>query len=591
MSRKNHRRGFTLTELLVVCAVIIILMSILIVCVDGLYAYALQVKCQHHLEQIWGACVMYASANQGMYPAAWTYGAAGGTTNCAWNDLLTTLRYLDDKGVIGCPATELPETSGSDIVNTGTPMNNTTTTILGALRWFKNNQQANGSWPIADAANCSDGNPTTSSQSAMALLSFLGFGVNDTHPEFGDCVRRGVQFLCSSAGQNKTTGSFSSSGSYAGYADGLATMAVCEAYRLIQDPDLKEQARAAAQLAVNRLTINVPNVANFNGGYTPYGGGTTGASCDNSVSSWCNQGVIAGHLNGLSVSQTEIDHINNRLNTCWINPRVYSTPVGYVGSTPYYMSSQHPRSYWRMTAATFACRLLNGQERTDADVITQGNWLVSNIAGSSYIDLASEYNLTHAYSDSFGTPAGASAHGGVYYGYYVTLGMFLMGDTAGKKYWTDWANVYIPNLINIKTVVSDTPGQEVYCWPKTLCMYCYCYGGTAFSTALACMALDISVAQYTPGTRYYLAGQLSYGYNRRLGLNRGQPSPDTIAIMDYTRSTADSSDPPSYVATRHGGKANVMFTDGHVRTMTSDELLTTDKTTLKPGLLTPVSGD
>ena len=56
-------RGFSLTELLVVVAVILVLVSILIIGTEAVYSRAMRLKCTHRMEQFWQACLMYASAS------------------------------------------------------------------------------------------------------------------------------------------------------------------------------------------------------------------------------------------------------------------------------------------------------------------------------------------------------------------------------------------------------------------------------------------------------------------------------------------------------------------------------------------------
>jgi len=573
MKKRSSAVGFTLTELLVVCAVIIILMSLLLVCIDGLYAYAIQIKCQHRLEQIWNGCLMYASSNQGMYPQSWNF-----ETGKSWNDQLVSARYLDNDAVIGCPATEMTATGGTATV-VSPVTTGTTTAILDALRWFKSKQQTDGSWwppPEGSYSSCGDGNPNAASHTGFALLAFFGFGITDTHPEFGDTVRRGVQFLSSSTAQNKTTGAFPCGF----YTQGIATMALCEAYRLMQDPVLKQTAKDAAQLGLNYCMVSPPLPL---GGAPPFDGGyVTGSSCstdsaDTSISAWVAQAIAAGLHDGLNVTSDDIAHVNHWLDRCFYKPGrddaiLTGANATYLGATPYRRNSWNlTYSFWRMTAATLSCRLLVGQKPTDTDVLTQANWLVN-------------HNYLTQITAQDGYNKGPSDRQ-LYYTYYATLGMFLMGDTTSQKYWSDWETVFVPKLLEVK--VQD--GDKAY-WPLASDGYLCPYGGTIYATSMACMALEITVAQYTPGTRFYVGGQLSYGYNRQLAQDRRQPSPDTIALMDYMRSEIVSPDPIAYIATRHSGKANVMFVDGHVRTLTLSEL-TAGGQTIRPGLLTPISGD
>ena len=592
-NRRNRRpatAGFTLTELLVVCAVIIILISLLLVCIDGLYSYAIQAKCQHHLEQIWNACLMYASSNQGMYPQSWNY-----ETGKAWNEQLVSARYLDSDAVIGCPATEMIKTAGTATV-TSPVTTGVNTVILDVLRWFKSKQNlSNGSWwppPETPTYTCPDGSHNSASHTGFALLAYFGAGITDAHPEFGDTVKRGVEFLASSAVQNKQTGAFPCGF----YTQGIATMALCEAYRLMQDPGLKQTAHDAAELGLGYLR-NPPlgHAPPFVGGYVTY------TSCnddgtDNSITSFCEQALAAGLHAGLTVTSADVANVLNRLDRAFYKPGraadearltgvggtdnggrdSYGTLSTYLGATPYKRNHWNlVNNFWRQTAATLTCRLLFGQKPTDTDVLTQANWLVSH-------DHLNHITVQDWYSPNPG-------HRQIYYTWYTTVAMYLMGDTPSQHYWSDWEAVYVPKLLDVMVTEGEGDSKKAY-WPLATDSYYSISGGTIYTTALACMSLEIAVTQYTPGSRFYVGGQLSYGYNQQLGQDRRQPTPDTIALMDYTRSVIVSTDPAAYIAPRHGGKANVIFVDGRVRALTTSDL-TSGGATILTGLLTPVPGD
>jgi prepilin-type processing-associated H-X9-DG protein/prepilin-type N-terminal cleavage/methylation domain-containing protein len=80
--------------------------------------------------------------------------------------------------------------------------------------------------------------------------------------------------------------------------------------------------------------------------------------------------------------------------------------------------------------------------------------------------------------------------------------------------------------------------------------------------------------------------RITYGYNNQVGSWAGgsatpqagpaEPS-RMVRILDYEDFIADhdgagSDDPPHYAALRHGGRANVLFVDGHVEALTLAEL-------------------
>ena len=70
MKRWPHDCGLSLTELLVVVSIILILASVMIVTVGGLHGQAVQLQCQHRLEELGKACLAFANEH-GRLPRAY----------------------------------------------------------------------------------------------------------------------------------------------------------------------------------------------------------------------------------------------------------------------------------------------------------------------------------------------------------------------------------------------------------------------------------------------------------------------------------------------------------------------------------------
>ncbi|MFH1731594.1 MAG: H-X9-DG-CTERM domain-containing protein [Planctomycetota bacterium] len=183
--------------------------------------------------------------------------------------------------------------------------------------------------------------------------------------------------------------------------------------------------------------------------------------------------------------------------------------------------------------------------------------------------------------------SGASGYD-VYYIYYATLAFWA----AGGSYWDEWVNGngagfdgYIEPLIARMTNAGTSPdGPMGYYWPPSISCYYHWYGGKIYPTALATIAMEVSVGNYIPGSKYNtsVAGEHSYGYNRQIANDengRRKPAGDTIIMMDYMLSGIDPADDPAKcIAPRHGGKANVLFGDGHVEALEYEDLIEKDLT-------------
>ena len=145
--------------------------------------------------------------------------------------------------------------------------------VLRALRWLKTKQNADGSWSANRPA-----------MTGLALLTFLAHGEVPGRPEFGDCVRRGIEYLMRS--QDKNGFFIGEDGNK--YAHHIATYALCEAYAMTRNPELKEVAEKALIPIIKGQHAN---------GCWDYKIAITDRD-DTSVMGWASQAIKAGYNAG-----------------------------------------------------------------------------------------------------------------------------------------------------------------------------------------------------------------------------------------------------------------------------------------------------
>ena len=114
----------------------------------------------------------------------------------------------------------------------------TEASVLRALRWLKAVQNSDGSWPHNKVA-----------MTGLCILTFLAHGEKPgDSPEFGDTVQKALEYLI--AEQDKTGGGlFTRAGN--GYAHAIATYAMCEAYGMTMNPNVKAAADKGLEVVIN----------------------------------------------------------------------------------------------------------------------------------------------------------------------------------------------------------------------------------------------------------------------------------------------------------------------------------------------------
>lgn len=112
----------------------------------------------------------------------------------------------------------------------------TEVTVLRALRWLKKNQNSDGSWP-----------KTKPAMTGLALLCFLSHAeIPGESEEFGDTVQRAIQYLISSYNGRSFSGTDGNEYSYL-----IAVYALCEAYGMTQNPNIRTVAEAALKRVID----------------------------------------------------------------------------------------------------------------------------------------------------------------------------------------------------------------------------------------------------------------------------------------------------------------------------------------------------
>jgi hypothetical protein len=223
------------------------------------------------------------------------------------------------------------------------------------------------------------------SGTAFGVLPFLAAGIThkpgsgkkaELDDRYVKTVDRAIRYLINKQGRD---------GDFGGnmYSHGLATIAMCEAFGLTSDPNIK----ASAQRAINFIVAaQDPDSGGWR--YQPRQGG------DTSVVGWQVMALKSGQMSGLNVPTITLKGAEKWLDACETSDK---GGYGYVG----------PQATPTMSAVGLLCRQYLGTPRRNPSLRIGCDKLKATPPGSAY---------------------------GLYYDYYATQVMHHMGG----DYWDFW---------------------------------------------------------------------------------------------------------------------------------------------------------
>ncbi len=185
--------------------------------------------------------------------------------------------------------------------------------IESGLEFLAKRQSESGAWRLQDFDTKVLIRSDTAA-TALSLLSFQGAGYTHQQYQYADNVGKALQFLVKHQRPNgdlyKPEDPASDQNAWL-YSHAIASLALCEAYGMTQDPALREP----AQKAINFM---VESQDKQRGGwrYRP-GNGT-----DTSVSGWFMMAFKSGQLAGLDVPTTTFDRIEKYLDQSQVSKQV-----------------------------------------------------------------------------------------------------------------------------------------------------------------------------------------------------------------------------------------------------------------------------
>jgi hypothetical protein len=251
----------------------------------------------------------------------------------------------------------------------------------------------------------------------MSLLGYLGAGYTHLDEKHRDTVRRGLDWLIrhQKPDGNLFADSQGDAQKYAQfYSHGIAAMALCEAYGMTQDPDLREPAQKAVDFIVHsqdptRGGWRYLNPTDGRWQYDPL------ECSDTSVTGWQLMALKSAQMAGLDVPDATFRRIGE-----WLDRAKGPEPGTYVYN-PWNPVAGGRAPSAVMTAEAMLMRMYMGRHRDDAEIVQGADYVLAHLPEADVTD---------------------DAQRNVYYWYYATQSMYQMGG----KYWKTW-NKHIGPLV------------------------------------------------------------------------------------------------------------------------------------------------
>jgi len=269
-----------------------------------------------------------------------------------------------------------------------------------ALKWLVDQQGPAGNWTFFIGPNAGD-IEAQNAATALALLALLRSGNSHRDGRYKESVLKGLEFLGRRMKVSSVGGDFQESGGRM-YSQGMATMALCEAYARTKDKRLRDPAQLAANFIVYAQD---PNGGGWR--YKPHEKG------DTSASGWQITALKVAAEAELQVPPGAFVGANKFLDSVQSEG---GTSYGYTG----------PGNKRNTTAIGLLCRLYTGADRQHPS-IAQG------------INKASTWNPGND----------------VYYNYYVTQ----LLHTGQSENWSQWRSKLREYLIERQVKEGPTAGS------------------------------------------------------------------------------------------------------------------------------------
>jgi hypothetical protein len=218
-----------------------------------------------------------------------------------------------------------------DLVRDGGGSAESEAAVARGLNWLAAHQRADGS--CNGYCRHPGTFPSTTGSTGLALMAFLGAGHTHQAGEHRAVVSKGLYYLCGRMVMTPEGGDLQEGSMY---AQGIASIALCEAYAMTKDPSLRSYAQSAIDFIASAQDIK--------GGGWRY---TPGQPGDTTMLGWQLMALKSGQLAGLVVPSPTIALVEKFLDSVETD---YGAGYGYLA----------PEKGPTTTAIGLLCRMYTG---------------------------------------------------------------------------------------------------------------------------------------------------------------------------------------------------------------------------------------